>query len=168
MNKEIENKNMTPDESQQTEKENVISYDDILNKTELYENILTLPDEIAILQYITSLRQTAKKYKLTGDFDRLVKPYKEKALKLLKEKEREQQHSMIFNDFPKWWNGNVINEDDFCTEYLWYHRLYCINGIFYDMDGEYTIPELSRDIYNRIRPYIEKMLQTARKGLLRQ
>ena len=166
MNEEIESRNITSDESQQTEKEEVISYDDILNKTELYENILTLPDEITILQYITSLRQTAKKYKLTGDFDRLVKPYKEKALKLLKEKEREQQNSMIFNDFPKWWNGNVINEDDFCTEYLWYHRLYCINGIFYDMDGEYTIPELSRDIYNRIKPYIEKNVADRTKRLI--
>lgn len=61
-------------------KDNTATYDDILNNTEIYEKILTLPDEIAISQYITSLRQVARQYKLTGDFDRLVHPYKEKAL----------------------------------------------------------------------------------------
>ena len=64
-----------------SEKDNTATYDDILNNTEIYEKILTLPDEIAISQYITSLRQVARQYKLTGDFDRLVHPYKEKALK---------------------------------------------------------------------------------------
>lgn len=41
-------------------KDNTATYDDILNNTEIYEKILTLPDEIAISQYITSLRQVAR------------------------------------------------------------------------------------------------------------
>ena len=45
-------------------KDNTATYDDILNNTEIYEKILTLPDEIAISQYITSLRQVARQYKL--------------------------------------------------------------------------------------------------------
>ena len=57
-----------------------VTYDDILNSTAPYEKILTLPDEFAVLQYITVFRQVAKKFKLTADFDSLVAPYREKAL----------------------------------------------------------------------------------------
>ena len=67
-----------------------VTYDDILNSTAPYEKILTLPDEFAISQYITAFRQIAKKFKLTADFDNLVAPYKDKALRQLKEAEHQE------------------------------------------------------------------------------
>ena len=142
-----------------------ITYDDILYGTEIYEKILDLPDEMAVTQYITSVRQTAKQYKLTADFDSRVKPYREKALKQIKESEKEQQDYTNQN-FPEWWDGFAVNEDVFCSEYLQSHKLYCINGFFYDIDGEYSISELSQDIYKIIVPYVTKNVADRTKRLV--
>lgn len=141
------------------------TYDDILNSTGLYERILTLPDEFSVAQYVTALRQTAKRYKLTADFDNLVAPYKEKALKQLKEA-NQQEKKKDKSRYPEWWDGSQLNEDLFCTELLKQHRLYCINGLFCDMDGEYLISELSKDIYGSIKPYILKNVADRTKRLV--
>lgn len=141
------------------------TYDDILNSTELYERILTLPDEFAVAKYVTALRQTAKRYKLTADFDSLVAPYKEKALKQLKEA-NQQEKKEDKSRYPKWWDGSQVNEDVFCTELLKQHTLYCINGLFYDMDGEYLATELSKVIYERIKPYVVKNMADRTKRLV--
>ncbi len=132
-----------------------VTYDDILNSTASYEKILTLHDEFAISQYITAFRQIAKKFKLTADFDSLVAPYKDKALRQLKEAEHQEKKEEK-SKYPKWWDGSQVNEDVFCTEFLSQHTLYCINGMFYDIDGEYLISELSKVIYERIKPYVIK------------
>lgn len=147
----------------QKEKEN-ISYDDILYGTEIYEKILELPDEIAVTQYITALRQKAKQYKLTSDFDTKVKPYRDKALFLLRKSEKENSASPE-SSFPKWWDGSNVNEDVFCSELLENHNLYCINGFFYDMDGEYSTAELSQDIYEKIKSYVTKNVADRTKRL---
>lgn len=141
------------------------TYDDILNSTELYERILTLPDEFAVAKYVTALRQTAKHYKLTADFDSLVAPYKERALKQLKEA-NQQEKKEDKSRYPKWWDGSQVNEDVFCTELLKQHTLYCINGLFYDMDGEYLATELSKVIYERIKPYVVKNVADRTKRLV--
>jgi putative DNA primase/helicase len=125
------------------------SYDDILYSTQLYEKILEQPDEIAVSQYITALRQIAKRYKLTADFDVKVKPYRDKALKRLKQESGDIPAEA--ENCPCWWEDNNVNEDKFCEEILVQHKLYCINGFFYDMDGEYSVSQLSRDIYERIK-----------------
>lgn len=132
-----------------------VTYDDILNSTASYEKILTLHDEFAISQYITAFRQIAKKFKLTADFDSLVAPYKDKALRQLKEAEHQEEKEEK-SKYPKWWDGSQVNEDVFCTEFLSQHMLYYINGMFYDIDGEYLISELSKVIYERIKPYVIK------------
>ena len=142
-----------------------VTYDDILNSTAPYEKILTLPDEFAISQYITTFRQIAKKFKLTADFDNLVAPYKDKALRQLKEAEHQEKKEDKSN-FPKWWDGTQVNEDVFCTELLEQHTLYCINGLFYDIDGEYLVSELSKVIYERIKPYVIKNVADRTKRLV--
>lgn len=153
-------------EKNETQKEiERITYDDILYGTEIYEKILDLPDEMSVTQYITSVRQTAKQYKLTADFDSRVKPYREKALKQIKESEKEHQDYTNQN-FPEWWDGFAVNEDVFCSEYLQSHKLYCINGFFYDIDGEYSISELSQDIYKIIVPYVTKNVADRTKRLV--
>lgn len=68
-----------------------VTYDDILNSTSPYEKILTLHDEFTVSQYITAFRQIAKHFKLTADFDSLVAPYKDKALKQLKEASQQEK-----------------------------------------------------------------------------
>ena len=84
------NEEVQPEEQEKAELDKLkeellaVTYDDILNSTAPYEKILTLPDEFAISQYITAFRQIAKKFKLTADFDSLVAPYKDKALRQLK------------------------------------------------------------------------------------
>ncbi|WP_303800075.1 phage/plasmid primase, P4 family [Ruminococcus flavefaciens] len=142
-----------------------VTYDDILNNTAPYEKILALPDEFAISQYITAFRQIAKKFKLTADFDSLVAPYKEKALRQLKEAEH-QEKKEDKSKYPKWWDGTRVNEDVFCTELLSQHTLYCINGLFYDIDGEYLATELSKVIYERIKPYVTKNVADRTKRLV--
>ncbi|SEH78178.1 putative DNA primase/helicase [Ruminococcus flavefaciens] len=142
-----------------------VTYDDILNNTETYEKILMLPDEFAISQYITALRQIAKKFKLTSDFDRLAAPYKEKALRKLKEAAH-QEKTEDKSEYPKWWDGLQINEDMFCTELLSYLELSCINGIFYDNDGEYPLEELNNLIYRCISQYVTKNVADRTKRLV--
>ena len=68
-----------------------ITGDDILHNKYLYEYICELPDEISVNGYITELRQTAKRFKLTKDFDSKVKPYRSKAVKALKQAEKENR-----------------------------------------------------------------------------
>lgn len=148
-------------------KDNTATYDDILNNTEIYEKILTLPDEIAISQYITSLRQVARQYKLTGDFDRLVHPYKEKALKVLKEQNAAKKKKDCYQtERPEWWDGNNVNEDIFCTQYLENHQLYCINNVFFDLNGEYNLSELSKEIYELIKPYVIRNIADRTKRII--
>lgn len=142
-----------------------VTYDDILNSTTPYEKILALPDEFAVSQYITAFRQIAKKFKLTADFDSLVAPYREKALRQLKEAEH-QEKKEDKSKYPKWWDGSQVNEDMFCTELLSQHTLYCINGLFYDIDGEYLATELSKVIYERIKPYVTKNVADRTKRLV--
>lgn len=160
-----------PEEEEKSEFEKLkeelsaITYDDILNSTSPYEKILALPDEFAISQYITAFRQIAKKFKLTADFDSLVAPYKEKALRQLKEAEH-QEKKEDKSKYPKWWDGSQVNEDVFCTELLSQHTLYCINGLFYDIDGEYLATELSKVIYERIKPYVTKNVADRTKRLV--
>ena len=89
-----------------------VTYDDILNSTTPYEKILALPDEFAVSQYITAFRHIAKKFKLTADFDSLVSPYKEKALRQLKEAEPLEKKEDK-SKYPKWWDGSQVNEDVF-------------------------------------------------------
>lgn len=148
-------------------KENLseVTYDDILNSTAPYEKILTLHDEFTLSQYITAFRQIAKRFKLTADFDSLVAPYKDKALKQLKEASQ-QEKKEDKSKYPKWWNGSQVNEDVFCTELLKQHTLYCINGLFYDIDGEYLISELSKVIFERIKPYVVKNVADRTKRLV--
>lgn len=142
-----------------------VTYDDILNSTAPYEKILTLHDEFTVSQYITAFRQIAKRFKLTADFDSLVAPYKDKALKQLKEASQ-QEKKEDKSKYPKWWDGSQVNEDVFCTELLKQHTLYCINGLFYDIDGEYLISELSKVIYERIKPYVVKNVADRTKRLV--
>lgn len=99
-----------------------VTYDDILNSTAPYEKILTLHDEFTVSQYITAFRQIAKRFKLTADFDSLVAPYKDKALKQLKEASQ-QEKKEDKSQYPKWWDGSQVNEDVFCTELLKQHTL---------------------------------------------
>lgn len=158
---------IVPDEEVQSEEQkrseldklkkelSAVTYDDILNSTASYEKILTLHDEFAISQYITAFRQIAKKFKLTVDLDSLVAPYKDKALRQLKEAEHQEKKEEK-SKYPKWWDGSQVNEDVSCTEFLAQHTLYCINGLFYDIDGEYLISERSKVIYERIKPYVIK------------
>lgn len=54
----------------------------------------------------------------------------------------------------------------FCTELLAQHTLYCINGLFYDIDGEFLISELSKVIYERIKPYVIKNVTDRTKRLV--
>ena len=142
-----------------------VTYDDILNSTAPYEKILTLPDEFAMSQYITAFRQVAKKFKLTADFDSLVAPYKDKALRQLKEAEHKEKKEEKSKS-QKWWDGTQVNKDVFCTELLAQHTLYCINGLFYDIDGEFLISELSKVIYERIKPYVVKNVADRTKRLV--
>lgn len=104
------NEEVQPEEQEKSELDKLkeelsaVTYDDILNSTAPYEKILTLPDEFAVSQYITAFRQVAKKFKLTADFDSLVAPYKEKALRQLKEAEH-QEKKEDKSKYPKWWDG---------------------------------------------------------------
>ena len=100
---EVNNGDNLPVELNKLKEElSAVTYDDILNSTAPYKKILTLPDEFAISQYITAFRQIAKKFKLTADFDSLVAPYKEKALRQLKEAEhREKKEDK--SKFAEWW-----------------------------------------------------------------
>ena len=165
------NEEVQPEEQERSELDKLkeellaVTYDDILNSTAPYEKILTLPDEFAVSQYITAFRQIAKKFKLTADFDSLVAPYKEKALRQLKEAEHQEKKEEK-SKYPKWWDGTQVNEDIFCTELLAQHTLYCINGLFYDIDGEFLISELSKIIYERIKPYVIKNVADRTKRLV--
>lgn len=147
------------------EKLSEVTYDDILNSTAPYEKILTLHDEFTVSQYITAFRQIAKRFKLTADFDSLVAPYKDKALKQLKEASQQEKNEDK-SKYLKWWDDSQVNEDVFCTELLKQHTLYCINGLFYDIDGEYLISELSKFIYERIKPYVVKNVADRTKQLV--
>jgi putative DNA primase/helicase len=106
----------------------------------------------------------AKRYKLTADFDVKVKPYRDKALKRLKQESGDIPAEA--ENCPCWWEEGNVNEDKFCEEILVQHKLYCINGFFYDMDGEYSISQLSRDIYECIKPYVKKNVADRTKRLV--
>lgn len=146
-----------------------VTKDDILYNHFLYEHILQLVDEIEIQNYIFDLRQIAKDHGLAGDFDRKVKPYRSKALKVLKAVEQEQRIE-VFNkraeSFPKWWDGQTIDEDKFCEEFLKGRDLRCINKIIYDINGMYDESSLENEIYNKIKRFCKKGVASRTKNIV--
>lgn len=136
-----------------------VTDNDILQNKFLYEYIFQLVDEVEIQNYISDLRQVAKKYKLAGDFDRKVKPYRSKALKILKAVEQEQRIE-AFNkraeSFPEWWDGQTIDEDIFCKCLLENREIKCINGLLYDVNGLIDENAIENKIYSDIKYYCKK------------
>lgn len=107
------------EEQEKTLRESIdgLSKDFLLTSKEPYEYILTLSNELEISDYISLLRKRAGELKCKGDFDSRVKPYRDKALKDIKQAEQEKAYEEYLKraeSFPDWWDGKTIDEDIFC------------------------------------------------------
>ena len=146
-----------------------ITGDDILHNKYLYEYICELPDEISVNGYITELRQVAKHFKLTKDFDSKVKPYRSKAVKALKAAEIEKKHKELLKraeSFPEWWDGQTIDEDLFCKCFLENREIKCINGLLYDVNGLIDERAVESEIYGKIKYYCKKDIAIRARKIL--
>lgn len=162
---------------EQTEKESLledidvasISKDDIITGKEIYNVILTLPDEICINNYVVQLRQRAKELRCKSDFEQRVKAYTNAAFKQLKKKEREARliefEEKIAN-YPGWWDGRTIDEDIFCDKFLKGKDLRCINRIMYSVDGIVEDGQLESEIYAIIKSFCKKDIAGRVKKIL--
>ena len=55
---------------------------------------------------------------------------------------------------PEWLIDNKIHEVVFCKELLSKHKVLCINGQFYDVDGYIPDSEIKTEIYEKLKPHI--------------
>ena len=149
---------------------NNVTEDDILHNEYLYKYVMILSDETEINSYITELKQVAKRYKLTTEFNCKMNTYKRQAVKKLREAEREKANQAFIKraeSFPEWWDGQNIDEDVFCKGILEKHEIKCINGLLYDVDGRLDENAVESDIYSKIKYYCKKDIAVRANKILK-
>lgn len=146
---------------------------DLVTGRECYEYILTLDNMIGVCEYVARLRERARELKCKTDFEQRVKPYVEQVRRDIARREKEQraaESAALLEqrqaDFPEWWDGQTIDEDIFCDEFLKGRSYRCINGIVYSADGMIEDAQLSKEIYERIKYFCKKDIAGRAKKIL--
>lgn len=70
------------------------------------------------------------------------------------EEKIEASENGIKSPTPAWLIDNKIHEVVFCKELLSKHKVLCINGQFYDVDGYISDSEIKAEIYEKLKPHI--------------
>lgn len=159
------------EEQEKTLRESIdgLSKDFLLTSKEPYEYILTLSNELEISDYISLLRKRAGELKCKGDFDSRVKPYRDKALKDIKQAEQEKAYEEYLKraeSFPDWWDGKTIDEDIFCKCFLENREIKCINGLLYDVNGLLDERAVESEIYSKIKYFCKKDIAARARKIL--
>ena len=136
---------------------NALTAEDFTEKNDIYKSLLSFGNTIELEEFVNSLRQRAKLLKCKCDFETRVKPYLKTAQQNIRDFEKFQklaERQSKLQDFPPWFDGEHIFDDEFCKDFLKKHSMKCINQRFFDVDGVIPDAEIQQQIYNMISPYI--------------
>lgn len=120
-------------------------------------------DEIGLTDYCGELEARAEELKCKSTYRSRISAYLkelEKAAKIIKEQHTAARLDKLREELPVWviptQNGvNKIDEIAFTDSFVEKHgEIRCINGTFYDVNGELPRNQLENMIHAKIRPYI--------------
>ena len=69
------------------------------------------------------------------------------------------------DDLPPWWDGDKLDEIEFCMWFIDRHGLVHVGSHFYDIDGCVPEAKISKEILTAIEPYVKTNLSARIKKL---
>lgn len=142
--------------------------DDVLSD-KIFAEIFTQENEVYRQHLINKLRAHAKELGVSMKaFDSILSAHRKFSQQYEKDKQSKQNQKLrAACHTPDWLDDTgKINEVAFCKEYLGFHEMKCINGLFYGDDGSIPEEQIENSIQSVITPFVTKSIAKTVKSLV--